>query len=415
MRRAVASTILFAVLFAHAAASAQAGDSVTTSAVIIPIDDATRGQATLVGIGIRRGIEDIDGLEFEHPADVLSVHEMPEEVTQAVERLDALAPRLDSDPAAVGSAAEEIIEVFERNLGHVRRASLIDAYMLAALARCEDGDRSGCRRGFERVITFRENADYDPGRYPPDHISLFDETRERLVARGSRGAVEVVTEPEGGEVFIDGRSYGASPVVAEGLLVGDHYVTVKVVGYDKLIRRVTVSPTRQETVMLELERSERARLLEDELPHIREELGQRRVELASRIARLANVLFVNQIVLGTVEPAPGDQLRVRLYLYDLRTRFLLKQKMATIPGDAAGVVEARRLAVELYEGVDLSGAVEAPEQEEDPLIEQAGPFWQQWWFWAAVGVVAVSGIVAISVIDTDEEIPEGWTRIDGQL
>jgi len=386
---------------------------VTATAVLIPEAGATPSDVAIVGIGLRRGVRQVEGVKFVHPADVLSTQEMPESVIVALDDLEPIADMVRTGDANDAlRRAEAAIEAFEANLEVVPRSSLVDAYMLKALAECQRGRRRPCVEGFEYVLTFREGAAYDPVRYPPEHQELFEETRQRLLEEGLRGSVQVTTEQPGAEVFVDGRSYGPSPVVALGLLVGEHYVTVKSTGYQKEIRRVTVNERYEEQVHIELTPSERALLLERDLPRIRGELGRER---AGRfISGLDAYLFTNQVILGVVRPAPGDQIDVTLYLYDLRTRFLLAQHRATITADEAGMVLAQELATELYRGVDLTGAVEAPEQE--LVVEEPSPFWQQWWFWTAVGVVVVSGVVAFSVLGGDDQgPPEGWTRIGWQF
>lgn len=70
---------------------------------------------------------------------------------------------------------------------------------------------------------------------------------------------------------------------------------------------------------------------------------------------------------------------------------------------------------ELYDDVDLSGNVEAPEDEAPRVVGPARPLWAQWWFWTAIGVVLVSGIVVALTIDTDPEVPQGFTRFDGTV
>lgn len=386
---------------------------VTTSLVLVPEGGADLTEVSIVSSGLRRGVREVEGVRFVHPADVLSTQESSEEVIAATDDLDPIADMVRSgDPDDAARRAQRAIDAFEAHLAVVRRADLVDAYMLRALAECRRGRRRRCVEGFEYVLTFREGAEYDPVRYPDRFLPLFEQTRERLLAEGPRGSMAVTTEPPGAEVFVDGRSYGPSPVTALGLLAGEHYVTVKAVGYEKLIARASVNARYQETHHYELVPSEQSLLLERDLPHIRGEMGRER---AGRfISGLGAYLFTNQVIVGAVRPLPGDQLDVELYLYDLRTKFLLAQKRATLPVDAAGMVLAQELAEELYAGVDLSGAVEAPEQE--LRVEEPSPFWQQWWFWTAVGVVLVSSGVAVSVLGGDEGgPPDGWTRIGGSI
>ena len=408
------------VLLASAPAPARAqddegggGDRVTVSAVLMTEGDAGLTEITRVGIGLRRGIADIEGVRFTHPADALAVQQTPDDVQAAMDDLDAIAELVRTgDPAEASRRARAAVEAFEQHLVIVRRSQLVDAYMLLALAECQRRVDRRCREGLERVVVVRESLEYDPIRYPEQHQALFDEVRAEAVERGLRGAIEIRTEPAGAEVYVDGRSIGPSPVVAEGLLVGDHYVTIKAVGFQKVITRANVNDSFQELIELELVPDERGLLLQRDLPRIREELGEAR---AGRfITGMTAYLFVNQVVLGVVRSGEGA-IEVDLYLYDLRTRHLLNHVEARLTNDEEGMAEARRVGAALYEGVSLRGNVDAPD---DGIGSGSQPIYRKWWFWTAVGAVVASGIVAIAVTsggDRGTPLPQGFTRIDGRI
>lgn len=388
------------------------GRQYTTTAVLIPEAGADLADATVVGIGLRRGVRQLERLRYEDPSDILGAESMPEDLMAAIDDLDPIADMVRSgDPHEAGRRAEAAIEVFEDHLEHVKRSVLVDAYMLRALAECQQRRRRECLAGFEYVITFREGADYDTGRYPPQFAGMFDRVREQLLERGARGSIRITTDPPGAEVFVDGRSYGPSPATVLGLLTGKHYVTVKATRYEKVIQRVEVFEDHEESYAIELHQNPRALLLTQQIGQIREELGRPRAGPA--IGAMDGYLFTNHVMIGIVRPAPGNQLDVRLYLYHQTTEFLLSEKRGTISADEAGMVLAEDLVRDLYEGIDLTGAVEAPEQE--LVVDEPSPFWQQWWFWTAIGVVIVSGVVVLSVAGGDDGgPPEGFTRIEPQ-
>jgi hypothetical protein len=389
------------------------GRRATTTAVLIPEGGTDLADATIVGIGIRRGLRDVEGVRFQHPSDILGAETVPEDVFAAREDLEAIADMARSGDAREAARRAEIaIEAFEESLNVIKRDDLVDAYMLRAVAECQQRRRRECAEGFDYVVTFRESVQYDTDRYPPQFESFFERLRDQLLSEGTRGSIQVATEPPGAEVFVDGRSYGPSPVTILGLLAGDHYVTVKATGYEKVIRRVRVFDTHEETYALELQPNPRALFLHQQIGDIRAELGQRRA--GEHISAMSGYLFTNHVILGVVRPAPGNQLDVTLYLYHQGSKFLLSQQRRTVSADEAGMVMAEELVQELYEGVDLSGTVEAPEQE--LVVDEPSPVWQQWWFWTAIGVVVVSGVVALSVLPGEGDGPqEGFTRVETQV
>ncbi|MBK8171041.1 MAG: PEGA domain-containing protein [Sandaracinaceae bacterium] len=405
----------FSILFASTAVAQDQGNRVSVTSVIVTEGGASTGQATSLSIGIRRAVESMDGLRYTDPVDLLSTTSVPEAVQDAVDDLEPIADMVRSgDPNAAADRAAHAVAVFEENLSAVRRASLFDAYMLDAIAHCRMDQRRRCIQGFERVLTFREGAEYDTARYPDAYSAVFEETRSRVSA-GPRASLRIITNPEGAEVFVDGASFGPSPAIAENLLAGEHYVTVKAVGYEKLVARATVRSRSTESVSLLLQPIARALLLERDLARIPSELGQE--QAGPVISGLSGYLFVAQIIVGLISEAPNGELDVGLYLYDLRTRFLLSEKHATIASDASALDRARELTESLYHGVDLAGTVEAPELDDGTprVVDPARPLWKRWWFWTAVGVVVVSGATAAYLLtrDSGADVPEGFTRLSG--
>lgn len=396
----------------RAVAQAPEARRVTATALLVTQEGVTAEQATMVSVGVRRGIDADHRLRFADPVDLLSDASVPDEIQAAVDDLDAIAELVRSGDATEAQRRVQVaIQAFEMALVAVKRASLTDAYMLDALALCRLNQRRPCADGLARVITFRESMEYDSSRYPTDYAALFAQTASRVLA-GPRGSVQIVTEPAGAEVFVDGRSFGAAPAVADGLLVGDHFVTIKRVGFEKLVARVTVERDRTATARFPLQPIQRALLLERDLSRLPTELGEDRA--GPVISGLSGYLFANQAVIGLLRPGQGGGIDVALYLYDLRTRFLLKERHATVP-DAEATDRTTALLAELYDDVDLSGNVAAPEDVRPRVVEPARPLWEQWWFWTAIGVVLVSGIVVALTVDTTPEVPQGFTRFNGAV
>lgn len=401
---------------AQDAAEADGGEeavSVTASAVVIPEGGATDGDAAIVSIGVRRGMADVAGIDFVHPVDALSPPVISEDLAFAFEELEPLRDQVrDGDARDVLDRADALIEMFEQNLPAVRREQLIDAYMLAAVARCRLSRRRECEEVMGRIVVFREGYEYDVTRFPEAYAEVFAGVRDETLSE-ARATLEISTEPVGAEVYVDGRSYGPSPVAVPDLLVGDHYITIKHIAFEKAVVRATVERGGS-SVSYALAPNERSRLVSspEALSAIRGELGEERA--GSSIRSLGNTLGAAQVVIGVVRPA-GDSLHVQLFLYDVRTRFLLGRGEVTLTRDEAGMEEARAAAVELYEGVDHSGAIDAP--IDDGPTTRAPEVYEQWWFWTAIGVVAVGiGVgVGVGVATTGPGIPDGWTRIDTQI
>jgi hypothetical protein len=389
--------------------------SVTATAMMLLEGNASAAQGATVSIGLRRGLAEVEGVRFVHPVDVLSPAPFDEEVQFAIDELEPLADQVaNGDARDAADRLETIIALFEGHLESVRREQLIDAYMLAAVARCRSRQQRDCERLMEHVIVFREGHEYAASRYPAEFEEVFARVRTRTLSSG-RGTLTVRTDPEGAEVYVDGRSYGPSPAQVDGLLQGDHYVTIKHLGYEKIIRRATLEGG-ETTVTFELQPNERSRLVASEEFQrvLRGELGEERA--GANVRSLGNTLGAAQVIVGVVRPTGRGQVHVQVWLYDIRTRFLLATREGSMTTDEAGMEDARQMAIDLYQGVDLGGAIAAPEEDESVGGRQP-ELYEEWWFWTAIGGVVVATVVGVSVgvALTSSSCPVEWTCVDGPL
>jgi hypothetical protein len=319
------------------------------------------------------------------------------------------------DAREAARRGDEIVALFEENLVATPRARLVDAYMIAAIGRCRSNQMRECEERIRQIIAFRESLEYDAERYGPEGAEVFDRARSRALS-GARGTLVVQTEPEGAEVYIDGRSYGPSPVRAQGLLAGQHYVTVKEIGFEKLIARADVRSGRDNEAIYTLEANARSQLVvsAEAQSAIRGELGEPRA--GDSIRSLGNTLGTTQVIIGVLRPAAGGQVHAQLYLYHVHTRLLQGQGEATLTIDEAGEERARQLAIELYQGVDLTGGIAAP--DDGPAGGRQPEIYEQWWFWTAIGggvLLAVGAIIAGVVLGDTQMVPGGFWRAQGEI
>ncbi len=397
-------------------AAAPAVREVTTTALVIARDDATEGDASIVSIGLRRGMTEVEGIRFVHPVDVLSPVSTTEELDFGLEELAGRINQLaEGDARDVATSTDALIELFEANLPAVRREQLLDVYMVNALARCRMGRERECEQRLARIFVFREEYEYDATRFPEEYATVFERTRTRITA-GPRASLTVSTSPAGAEVYVDGRSYGPSPAVAPDLLIGDHYITIKMLDRTKVVTRATLGRAGSR-VSYDLEPNARARLVAspENLRAVLEELGEPRA--GTNIRSVGTTLGAAQVVIARLSRARPGALTVDAFLYDVRTRFLLSQRSVEIASAEEGLIQVQQLAVDLYQGVDLSGAVVVEDLPAAP--HQAEP-WEEWWFWTSIGVGAlvVGAGVGVGVFVSDNQtpgVPDGWIGVEGRL
>ncbi len=92
-----------------------------------------------------------------------------------------------------------------------------------------NGQEKPARAELERLLAFAPDAELPRAQFPPDLLAFARRTRQAAQARGAR--LEVLSTPEGAEVWVDGRRRGLAPLTVRGLGSGDHHVAARAPGY----------------------------------------------------------------------------------------------------------------------------------------------------------------------------------------
>lgn len=287
----------------------------------------------------------------------------------------------------------EAVETLSKVLPHVKKQELADAMMALGAAEFEQGDKRAAKRTFERLLVWRDDYRVDLKRYPPRIFAVVEEVRKE-VQRSRRGSIEIRSEPPGAQAYVDGRYVGVTPCFAEGLVVGEHWVTLKKEGYKKAVTPAQVSSRMQEVVNVTIERSTKYLLVQQAIEAIEKSLGE--ATLPAAADNLKEVLFIDHAVFVRVTPADKGELGVDSFLYDLRTRRRLTRVTKTVPA-ATAEKQLQTLASSLYLNVSYDAQLVEAKDAPPPKPYVRPPFYKTWWFWTAAGV-AVSGVVLGGVL-----------------
>ncbi|MEO6953506.1 MAG: PEGA domain-containing protein [Polyangia bacterium] len=296
------------------------------------------------------------------------------------------------------SAAKQLrtaIDTLSKMLPYIKKQELAEAMMSYAVTLCESGDKRGCRAQFQRVLTWRTDQKYETGRFPDRYLALFEEVRKEL-DKGKRGMLEIRSDPPAAEAFVDGKYVGVTPTAAEGLLVGEHFITIKKGGFRKSVQAAMVSGKVQGTVDFKLERSGKYLLVEEAMRAAEKEMGHDTLD--NELDNLKEVLFLDQAVFVRARRVARGRVRVETHLYDLRTH----RRLATETHEMADSDVDKQLAAQaaaLYMNVKYDAELEAPKDEPVPLARRRRqPIYKKWWFWTVVGVAAVGVGVTTGVL-----------------
>lgn len=112
-----------------------------------------------------------------------------------------------------------------------------------SLALLAEKQRDKARSEMMSMLTIapdRYTREFDPKLFPRDVRMLIDEARGQLSAIDS-GEIEIVSQPTGAVVMVDGGAEGTSPAVVKKLPPGEHYVKVEQEGFETYFESVQVA------------------------------------------------------------------------------------------------------------------------------------------------------------------------------
>ena len=281
-------------------------------------------------------------------------------------------------------------------LAYVSKRELARAQFLIGAAEAILNKTKAARKTFVRLQVWRPDFVADTSIEPGVVMPVWEEATERA-RKLAGGSIEVTSKPSGALAYVDGRFIGFTPTTAEGLVVGDHYVTFKQVGYAREVQRVSVSKNKQHTATTKLVRSPSSdaidELVAEMLPSLGDATGPEALGEIERLLGIRHAVFL-------LVPAAGEQGDYQAYVYDTTSRKRLSAARA--PASAEVETTFAQLATSLYAPLIL-------EPIDDEIVEKPGKrpdrgarFYQKWWFWTAVTLAATAVTIPL-VIDGGSE------------
>ena len=304
---------------------------------------------------------------------------------------------LDQAAAQLADAVDQLVAV----LPYIKKQELADAMLALAVVQQQKGNLRAMQSTLKRLLIWRTNYELDTSVFPQQISEPLQQARAE-VGQLPLGQIKVLCEPSGSQVFVDGDFAGVAPTQLNNLTVGEHYVTFKKLGYKRGLRIATVTAGPPLQVLGKLPRAEKYLLVEQAVERVGPKMGQSRLDPV--VDNLRETLFLDHAVFlrlqkaGTLSSNTED-VTLSAYLYDLRSRTLLKQQSQKVhieggvPPDGA----MQALAAKLYEGVDYDNELRAPEDAPIPVAAPQKPLYKRWWFWTALGVIVAGGASALTV------------------
>ncbi|MCS6915542.1 MAG: PEGA domain-containing protein [Myxococcales bacterium] len=291
------------------------------------------------------------------------------------------------DPGAAALHLQEAVDLLVVVLPYVRKQELADAMMALAVAHALRGNRRASNATLVRLLTWRSDYPFDPERHPPQLAAPLEEAR-RAVSRLARGALRIETDPPGAQAFVDGTYVGVTPLEVSDLLVGEHYLTFRKLGFRKGVRVAQVSARSRQVVQARLQPLDKYLLVKQTMDRLAGKLGAARLDPVADT--LKETLYLDHAVFLRIGPPLGNTLPLAAFLYDLRTRMLLAHTEVRL--DPAGQREElmEQVAARLYAAVDYDHMLKPPPEPPPSPVAVRRPLYRRWWFLTALGAIAAS-------------------------
>jgi hypothetical protein len=248
----------------------------------------------------------------------------------------------------------------------------------------------------------------------------------------------VTSEQEGVDVFIDGVYQGTTPQTISSIKAGRHYVRVRRQGFVETGQVVDISPRRTTEVEFALEQTEDGPIIDELLDQLAGQIAEASDEAAGTVQRIGEVLNLEVLITavvvrdapaqdgdsdseGEIEPAiegEAGPVSVLLNGWDVMRGESLAQQNAgpftaepvALIGDIQApfdeLVSATWTTMNTPQAPIEPVVVAQPDIEPEP--EPRRPFWQQWWFWTAVGAVVLGAGLGIgfgAAAASDDDAP----------
>lgn len=321
-------------------------------------------------------------------------------------KLAAAAKQAYDDLDYDGAAAKwtEVLEFFAKHPESGDSKALADAHFFIAVLAIQTGGKSQVKKAqeeFGRALLLAPDLTCDAQTYGNDVKKAFDKSLTEVTGRATAKLV-IESSPAGAEIVLRGKRMGTTPL-AEGATVpvGRHFVLLSKSGYGSTGVFVDVSKeggsakgTLQAAPGFEDVR-------DGATSAIGKGVGQKGA-LPSNARKLGEVVKARFLVVSDGTTAEVWDVESGNRLNGLS---LSSEELSTTGKKIAGFIakpgSAAVAAAEPGDGNSVTAAGEG------------GPIYTKWWFWTAVGVVAVGGATAIGVAAANNSGPRPFNVVLG--
>jgi len=285
----------------------------------------------------------------------------------------------------------------------------LDALVKQGLCLDRMGNKKAARRLFQAALVVNPKFRLDDESNPPRN---WEKARDKLLDK-RLFSISVGDDQSHARVMVDGRYRGVTPAFRPHLRRGTHFVKVERQGYVRQGYRINAPRRKRKKTVhqsIALQETRKHQNLLQLLPQIREEFERKEAKAGPVTSRLSNLLLVDYIALFRAT-GPSQNKTLTVALYNLTTGQELNRKQ--IPLNWADRSKVARASVTDLMRALLDVPFEtyvAPVEPIKPPEDSGDSVFKTWWFWTAVGVATLGGIVGLAVGLAPEDETTGLSK-----
>jgi tetratricopeptide (TPR) repeat protein len=278
-------------------------------------------------------------------------------------------------------------------------SDLEEAHLQLGMTHQALGKDRRAAREYRMVLLLDPERKLDDTMVNPVVVESFNRARERLLT-SMTGSISLLSKPPGARVVMNGKPVGYTPITIPGVYPGEHYFIMEQDGYKTWSGVLRVKPGELEKKEVFLSEGKRIRWV-----RLRDRIGQAGggQSAAQDVEKFANAVGADWLLLAVISHLGG---RAMLELSIFEAGGEQVNPLGIFPveeGQLAQVAERverwiqgdrklshktfirRKPPGDIHRGGDLP-----PPPPPPPPPPGGGTAWyESWWFWTAVGVVAV--------------------------
>lgn len=311
---------------------------------------------------------------------------------------------LDFDAASKALAQAAVF--FIKRPSAAKPEQLSEIFLFLGASELQNGAKAAALKEFTRALQMNPALAPDSKYFGSDVQTAFAAAQKEMGKR-PKGSLAVESTPSGAEVEAFGLSYGLTPVSEIELPAGRYLVRLTRPGFAPSAAFPEVLAGQTAEVRQTLEASPALLALHEKAQKLISRIPFEAEQLPPAAAQVASALKGRYLVLAAVTSDAKLAPKIELQVWNASTGDRLKG--VKFNADADGYDTAAD-AVQAWISRPGQAVAAAVVKEEASGGE---PVFKKWWFWTAVGVVAVGGVSA-GVVAAQPRSSRGFNVVLGQ-